>query len=230
MIDIFCVCQQGGKGHHSTHTPPRSKKQHRQPTAQHSTARRCTTGHGRAKHAQTAPQNDSRATTAQHHATAQRHSTRHREAGHHSQHSKAEQRTEQRRQGTHSTGEKAPHYADTTTGQKTAQPTNSTTQHSMTGHRAARKAPTALQHDSRAQQHSTTRQRSTTEHDTGKQGTTENNTNHRDADQAARQEHRHRNTQPADNHGTPDPAPHHSTPKERAAAVTCALKALSACT
>ena len=74
IIDVLCACRQGGKGHHSTQTPP-GKKQHRQPTAQHSTARRRTTGHRRAKQTQTAPQNDSRArqhsATVQHSATAQ---------------------------------------------------------------------------------------------------------------------------------------------------------------
>ena len=60
-IDVFCACRQGGKGHHSTQTPPPGKKQHRQPTAQHSTAWRRTIGHRRAKQTETAPQNDSRA-------------------------------------------------------------------------------------------------------------------------------------------------------------------------
>ena len=112
--------------------------------------------------------------------------------------------------------ERASQHADTTTGQKTTQKTNSTKQHSTTGHWRAKQVPTTPQNDSRAQQHSTTRQHSTTEQDTGRQGTIAKHNNHREADHTARQGHRHRNTPPADNHGPPDAGLHNRTPRETA--------------
>ena len=158
IIDVFCACRQGGKGHHSTQTPPPGKKQHRQPTAQHSTARRRTTGHRRARQTQTAPQNDSRArqhsTTRQHSATAQTQGSR---APQPSQQGTAAHRAEKtgnaQHEGKSATRRRHHHRAK----KKTAQATNSTTQHSTTGHRRAKQAPKATQHDSRTQRHSTTR-------------------------------------------------------------------------
>ena len=139
-----------------TQTPPPGKKQHRQPTAQHSTAQRRTTGHKRAKQAKTAPQNDS--TARQHSTTGQRSATAHDTGKQGTTASTARHSNAQSGEDRERTARGKEHHSTQTPppGKKTAQPMNSTTQHSTTGLRRAKQAPTAPQNDSRAQQHSTT--------------------------------------------------------------------------
>ena len=150
VIDVFCACRQGGKGHHSPHTPPLGKKQHRQPTAQHSTARRRTRGHreGKANTNSTAKRQQSTTAQAPHDSTAPQHTTQGSRAPQPAQQGTAAHRAEKtgsaQHEGNSTTAGRHHHRA------KNSKSTNCTTQHSTTGHRRAKQAPTARQHDSRA--------------------------------------------------------------------------------